>query len=450
MPDPRSYSALRIPKLAGPAAWDSILGPRRAMPPLEGTTRADFAIVGGGFAGLSAARRLLQLAPQARIVLLDAGQIAQGSAGRNSGFMIDLPHELTSEDYAGADAGADRALIALNRAAIAFAAEAVAEYAIPAGYFRRDGKVNGAVSAHADAQNTAYAQHLATMGEAHQILDAQQMRDLTGSAYYRSGLFTPGTVMIQPAGYIRGLLAGLSPQIAVHENTPVTGLIRAAHGWQVTTAQGRIDAGAVILANNGHLESFGFARRRLMHIFLFATMTRELPAEALRRLGGAECWGVTPSDPMGTTMRRISTGQGGNRIITRTMAKLLPGMETSPAMMREAQRMMRQKFEARFPQLSGFPMDYAWAGHLCLTKNNSSIGGPLDKDLFGAGVCNGLGTTRSTLTGIAAAEAALGLDTEITRHFAAQHLPGRLPPPPLARIGANLFIRWKEWRARKE
>jgi glycine/D-amino acid oxidase-like deaminating enzyme len=39
-------------------------------------------------------------------VLLEAGRVAEGAAGRNSGFMIDLPHELTSEDYAGA--GDDR------------------------------------------------------------------------------------------------------------------------------------------------------------------------------------------------------------------------------------------------------------------------------------------------------------------------------------------------------
>lgn len=450
MPEPRTLRAARLPHLAGPAAWDSLLGARTPLPALEGVTRADFAIVGGGFAGLSAARRLLQLAPQARIALLDAGQIGQGSAGRNSGFMIDLPHELTSEDYAGADAGTDRALIALNRHAIAFAADAVGEYGIPAGYFRRDGKVNGAVSAHAHAQNAAYARHLAAISEPHELLDAQAMRGLTGSGYYRSGLYTPGTVMIQPAGYVRGLLAGLSGQIAVFENSPVTGLIRAAQGWQVMTARGRIDAGQVILANNGHLESFGFARRRLMHIFLFATMTEELAPDVLRRIGGAENWGVTPSDPMGTTMRRIATAQGGNRIITRTMARFLPGMETSAGQMRKAQAMMRAKFDARFPALKGTAMAYSWAGHLCLTQNNTSVAGRIDDDLFAACVCNGLGTTRSTLAGIAAAEAALGHESDATRFFAAQHLPAALPPAPLAQIGANLFIRWKEWRARRE
>ena len=52
-----------------------------------------------------------------------------------------------------------------------------------------------------------------------------------------------------------------------------------------------------------------------MHLLLSACMTEELGAEALGRLGGRECWGITPSDPMGTTVRRVSTAQGGNRIV---------------------------------------------------------------------------------------------------------------------------------------
>jgi hypothetical protein len=51
--------------------------------------------------------------------VLEASRLAEGASGRNSGFMIDLPHELTSDDYAGH--GDDRAMIALNRHAIAFA-----------------------------------------------------------------------------------------------------------------------------------------------------------------------------------------------------------------------------------------------------------------------------------------------------------------------------------------
>jgi hypothetical protein len=74
--------------------------------------------------------------------VLEAGRVAEGAAGRNSGFMIDLPHDLASEDYAGA--GDDRAMIALNRHAIGFARGAVEDYGIDRAYFDPAGKVNGA------------------------------------------------------------------------------------------------------------------------------------------------------------------------------------------------------------------------------------------------------------------------------------------------------------------
>ncbi|MEO0678765.1 MAG: FAD-dependent oxidoreductase, partial [Pseudomonadota bacterium] len=169
------------------------------------------AIVGAGFAGLSAARRVLQIWPQARVVVLEAWRVADGAAGRNSGFMIDLPHDLASEDYAGA--GDDQTLTRLNRQAIAFAQEAVAEYGIAPDFFDPAGKVNGAATEAGDAHNRSYARHLEDMGEPSEWLDAQAMEALTGTRHYRSGLFTPGTVMLQPAGYVRGLAAGLPARI---------------------------------------------------------------------------------------------------------------------------------------------------------------------------------------------------------------------------------------------
>lgn len=447
----QALTARRTPVHRGPAGWSAILPGQPAPEVLEGDLTADFAVVGGGFAGLSAARRLHQLNPQARIVVLEATRIAEGAAGRNSGFMIDLPHDISSDDYSGHGAGSDAAIIALNRHAIGFAREAVADYGIDGNYFDPAGKVNGAASAKADALNRSYAQHLSSLGEASEHLDGQQMFDLTGSRHYVSGLYTPGTVMLQPAGYIRGLAAGLRRDgVRVFENSPVTGLTRKGRGWEIATPRGKVGAAYVILANNGHLESFGFARGRLMHVFLYASMTVDLDAAALAALGGQPRWGITPSDPMGTTMRRIDTGQGGNRIVTRTCATYEPGMEASEASLRRTAAVHREKFAERFPQIADVPMEYAWAGHLCLTRNGVSVMRRLDDGLFAACVCNGLGTARSTLTGIGAAELASGVESDVTRHFTAEVQPPRLPPPPFSTLGANAFLRWKEWRAGKE
>ncbi|WP_244743369.1 NAD(P)/FAD-dependent oxidoreductase [Mesorhizobium sp. L-8-10] len=406
-------------------------------------------MVGAGFAGLSAARRLTQLQPGARIVVLEAGRVAEGSAGRNSGFMIDLPHDLASDDYAGS--GDDRALIALNRQAIAFARAAVEEYGIDPNYFDPVGKVNGAASPAARAHNKSYAQHLASLGECSEELDPQQMHELTGSRHYISGLYTPGTVMLQPAGYIRGLGAGLAARgVDIYENSPVTGFERQGDSWRVRTHNSSVSTPRVILTVNGHLGSFGFERGRLMQLFLYAVMTPELDRAALARLGGKPRWGITPSDPMGTTVRRIDTGQGGNRIVTRTCATLRPNTVPTRADLDRAAKVMQRKFDQRFSQLAGMRMEHAWAGLLCLTLNGVAVMREIEKGVYSGCVCNGLGTTRSTLTGIGAAELACGVSSAITEHFTAEARPTRLPPQPFLRIGANAILRWKEWRAQDE
>ncbi|MCL6282494.1 FAD-binding oxidoreductase [Ruegeria sp. 2012CJ41-6] len=443
------YRAARLPVHRGKAAWNAILGSQPEPRQLTGDQSADFVIIGGGFAGLSAARRLTQLQPGARIAVLEAGRLAEGAAGRNSGFMIDLPHDLTSDDYAGT--GDDRKIIALNRQAIGFGRKAVAEYDIDPNFFDAIGKVNGAVGDAAIAHTQSYASHLRSLGEQVETLDAQQMQELTGSAHYAAGLYTPGTVMLQPAGYIRGLGAGLADKgVGIFENSAVTGFEQQSGGWLVQTGKGAVSTDRVIVTVNGHLESFGIARGQLMQLFLFAVMTPELPADALRALGGQPRWGITPSDPMGTTMRRIDTGQGGNRIITRTCASLRPGMVSKQADLKRAASVMQRKFDQRFPQLAGMAMEYAWAGHLCLSFNGVSVAREIEDGVYSGCVQNGLGTARGTLTGICAAELACGHSSDITRHFTAEPAPKRLPPQPLREIGANLVLRWKEWLARDE
>ena len=442
---------IRLPVHTGPAGWNAILPPAPPRAALSGDQSCDIAIVGAGFAGLSAARRLMQLDPKLSVSVIDAGRVAESSAGRNSGFMIDLPHELTSSDYAGAGEAHDRTLTRLNRHAIGFAETACADYGMAAGTFQRSGKINGAASAVGQGANRSYADHLRALGEPHEMLDAAAMRQITGSAYYSGGLYTPGTAVIQPAAYIRGLAFGLEAQgVTIFESSPVRGFESTGSGWSLVTHAGRLRATRVILANNGHLESFGFKAGRLMHIMLNACMTAEIGADDLKRLGGQQSWGLTPSDPMGCTVRRISTAQGGNRIVIRQGGYYRPGMATSAADLARVTARMRTKFNARFPGLRHIPFEHAWSGHLCLTKNAVSVMRELEPDLFSACVQNGLGTTRGTLTGIGAAELAMGQTSEITRFFLAEAEPTRLPPHPFDSIGANAYLRFKEWQASAE
>ncbi len=439
----------RLPKDPGLSGWTALLPAADRTQPLEKRITADWLIIGAGFAGLAAARRLSQLCPGDRIVVLDAVRIGEGPAGRNSGFMIDLPHDLASDNYGGA-LDRDRAQTVANRAAINFALEAGAEYELGEETIIKSGKLNAAATAKGLKHNSDYARHLKKLGEAHEFYDAQTMREITGTAYYQGGLYTPHAAMIQPAMYVRGVARGLrSNHVSIFESSPVTSLTLAGEIWRATTPKGAVEAPCVILAVNGHAESFGYFQRRLMHVFTYASMTRALTTAEVARLGGAPVWGATPADPMGTTVRRIS-GTGGDRIVIRNRFTYDPTMEVSDARIATVGRDHDKAFTARFPMLNSVEMEYRWGGRLCLSRNDAPAFGEVDKGLFSAACQNGLGIARGTLSGMAAAELASGAGGEAAAFLDAEAAPAKLPPEPLMYIGANAFMRWGEMKAGRE
>lgn len=439
----------RLPRDPGPAGWNAILPAADKAEPLAGSLQSDMLIIGAGFAGLSAARRLRQLAPSARIIVLEATRVGDGPAGRNSGFMIDLPHDLASDDYGGA-VEKDHALIRANRAAIAFARDAAADYGMPDEAFRQSGKINAAATRNGLAHNESYARHLSSLGETFELHDAERMREITGTGFFRGGLYTPHAAMIQPALYIRSLAGGLlMTGIALFENSPVTELERLKEGWRAITPGGDVTAGKVILAVNGHAESFGFFRRQLMHVFTYASMTRALTTEEVRSLGGAADWAATPADPLGTTVRRIS-GTGGDRIVIRNRFTCDPSMEIDDRRLTAISQTHHRSFTARFPMLRDMEMEYCWGGRLCLSRNDTPAFGEMESGLFAACCQNGLGTARGTAAGIAAAELCCGEDSPMVRHHLNAAPPVKLPPELITRLGATAVIRWGELKAGRE
>ncbi len=433
----------RLPRDDRESAWQGLLHPPGPARELDETRRADWVVIGAGFAGLAAARRLSQLRDGEHIVLVDATRVGNGPAGRNSGFMIDVPHELNSTDYAGG-AAEDKKQIALNRDAIQFAREAAEEYGLGTAY-KLCGKHNGAATDAGARRLEDYAGHLRQLDEPCEQLDAADMKRLTGTEFYRSGLFTPGTAMLQPAAFVRGLAAGLSSRLDVYENSPVIKLdVGPEH--IVHCPKGRITTPRVILAVNGHVQSFGYFPGRLMHIYLFASMTRELTDGEVRRLGGEREWHMIPADPMGTTVRRIAE----NRILVRNGCTYSPGLEATEAQIEAASRAHDRSFHERFPMLGGVDMEYRWGGRLCLSLNGVPAFGEVDEGVYSANCQNGLGAAKGTLSGMAVAELAAGERTKRVEAMLAFAPPRRLPPEPFMSLAAAAKLKWMEWRAGRE
>ena len=448
-------SEIKLPKNPGATGWKEILPKRKVNPKLSDHINADYLIIGGGFAGLSAARRLNQINKEATIVLLEACEIGEGPAGRNSGFMIDLPHNLASDDYVGS-LDKDREQTLINRSAIEFAKSASKEYEMPAEAIQLVGKTNAAATTKGMKFNTEYAKHLDKTSESYKMLDAKEMKELTGIDYYLNGLWTPGTAMLQPALYIQSLADGVSksPNTTIYENSPVIsleeeGMHDGQKVWKAKTSLGSISSPKVILAVNGLVEKFGYFQNRLMTIFTYSSLSRELTLDESNMLGGTQDWGLTSADAMGSSVRRIS-GMGGNRILVRNRWSYNPSMEASDSFMNSAANSHNESFKARFPMLDKVSMDYSWGGRLCLSLNNVFAQGEVDEGVYSACCQNGLGTAKGTAIGVITAEKITGTINSLIPDFVDEEAPKKLMPKPFMWFGVNSYMRWKELMAGKE
>ncbi|MES0174027.1 FAD-binding oxidoreductase [Mesorhizobium sp. M0006] len=436
------HQAARTPSDRSVSGWYGLLPPPKAPEVLRGRHKADWIIVGAGFAGLAAARRLSQLVPDDRIVVIDAQRVGWGAAGRNSGFMIDLPHELGGENY-GSSQAHDKKRIRMNRAAIEFSGSAAKEYGLQS-HFVRSGKIHGAATSHGLRALHDFEGHLTGLSEPFEQLDAADMKRITGTDFFLGGTFTPGTVMAQPAGFIRGLASGLSERVEIFENSPVTTL-RPGKEHKVQTLEGEVVAPRLILAVNGHLESFGFFKRRLLHIFTYASMTRQLSETEQATLGGEPHWALIPGDPMGSTLRRI-----GDRIVVRNTFTYNPAMTTNDRQIQKIGHAHDRSFKARFPMLGDVAMDYRWGGHLCLSLNSAPAFGEIEDRVYVAGCCNGLGTVQGTLYGMLTAELAVGTRHPMVNDALEEPPPSKLYPRPVMAVGAPARLWLMQKRAGRE
>ena len=70
-------------------SWINDLDQRTNIKSINTDQDCDWLIVGAGYTGLSAARKLGQLYSNHKIILVDAQLAGEGASGRNSGYLVD-------------------------------------------------------------------------------------------------------------------------------------------------------------------------------------------------------------------------------------------------------------------------------------------------------------------------------------------------------------------------
>ena len=441
MPDTRKIGVLPVNDATN--GWSRILGPRTPRPPLAGDVAADWAVVGAGWAGLAAARRLAENRPDDSIVLLDAGEAGENASGRNSGFAIDLPHNVG--DSLAELEGSHR-FMALARAAIDHLDGAVREHDIACDWSRR-GKYHTARSERGKREILEpFARELEALGEPFRWLDSDELAGEVGTPAFHAAVHTPGCVLFNPAALTRGLADHLPENVRLHENTPVTSMT-LRNGVELAAPGGNVRAARMILATNGFAGEFGFFRHHLVPIAAHASLTRPLNEAERLALGGVEDWGITPANAIaGITMRFTRD----HRILIRQGFRYAPEFRVTRAEQEAARRGHETRFRSRFPMLGDVTMEHTWTGFICLSRNGAPGFGQVAGNVWAAVCQNAVGVTKGTIGGLLAADMACGRDNDLVAYMESLGTPQALPPAFVTRLGVKMRLAREVWFNRHE
>lgn len=434
-----------LPKESSDSGWFATLSEVSEAKTLAGNVDTDWVVIGGGWFGTSAARRLAELNPNDSVTLVDAGRIGNNAAGRSAGFAIDLAHNPRSKNFADNEQGnINKSFV--NRAGIDYLREAVETHNISCDWSPQ-GKIHSAATLRGEKCLRTFAEALSRIGEEYHWYNAEEMREITGSSHYHLGLFCPGTVLIQPAALLRGLVDTMPDNVTVYENTPVNEVIDHGSYKTLNTSEGTINAKKIILANNGLISSFGFYKNAAVPIYTYASMTRQLSDNELERLGGKGPFGLIPADPFGTTVRRTAD----NRIFIRNVYRYEPKFTSPLDAVDAARRIHQQSFAARFPQVADMGFEHSWGGALCLSQNNGgTVFGELANGVFGAGFCNGTGIAKGAIFGKAVAELASGQTSRVINILSSRPRPTSWAPKSIFGLAVKANAAYRLRKAGKE
>lgn len=432
-----------LPENDNSNGWSRILDPRTPSPSLQSEEKANWVVIGAGYAGLSAARRLAENRPNDRIVLLDAGEVGENASGRNSGFAIDLPHNVGSsmDELEGS-----HRFMALARAAIDYHQAQIDRYGIECDW-SQPGKYHAAVSAKGvEEVLKPFARELEALSEPYEWTDKADLSKRLGTAHFAAAVHTPGCRLLNPAALVRGLADNLPENVTLYENSPVLSFDESNH-IKLTTSQGTVSADKMILCVNGFADKFGYHQNCLLNFSANASLSRRLTAEERAAIGCEDNWGLTPANGFaGITMRFTRD----RRILIRQNIYFNPSMRESESYRANIKMAHKRLFDQRFPMLPKVEMEYTWTGYICLSENGSPGFGQLSSNILSAVCQNAVGVTKGTIGGVLAADMACNVDNELIGFMQSLGEPNKVPPRPFLDIGVRAKFAWELWKARAE
>lgn len=428
------------------SGWVALAGAYKVFPRLSGDHMTDWLVIGGGFTGLAAARRLAELHPNDRIMLIERKRLGQGASGRNSGFSVAMEMPGRGDFADPARRAHYLAQGEIHRAAGTEVKRLVNELRIDCDYDPR-GYFFAVREADKFKHRAAIARDILEAGGEARVLEADELKARLGISFYRHGIWIgAGNALLQPARFAKGLVDNLPSQVECFEESEAVSIAqRSGGGALVTLPQGSIAAARVIIGLNAFMPRLGVKHHQVFPISLTASLTRPLTASEERELGGADSWGALCPIEGGATVRLTHD----RRILMRNTAEYEPG-GISENMLAKRRAWHEMGLRHRFPFLARDAIAYTWSGHMCASRKGRFVFEALAPGLFAAGCYNGAGLARGTLLGKLMAEHASGETSSLVELALAQEKPQWVPTGPLFTIAAKIRLAHELRRARSE
>ena len=355
---------------------------------LELPEETDVVVIGGGYAGITAARELARRG--SRVTVLEARTLGWGASSRNGGIVHPgykwTPPQLLRR-Y-GRETGA--ALYRETLDSYEMVKRLIADEGIDC-EFREHGHLELAYAASHVRELEHAREALATVGVSSRLLPRSRVREEIGSDAYYGALAVEGSGLLHPGKYFAGLAAAAARAGAdLHEGVRATRIARGGRGGRfiVHTDRGVVRAGDVLVTTNGYTDGVAPSlRRRIMPIGSYIIATEPLPEELARELS------PTGRSFFDTKYFLYYWHVSADR-------RMIFGGRTSflPTSIDRSAGILHKGMLEVHPQLAGYRIEHAWGGNVGFTFDRMPHAGrTADGVAYAVGCC---GTGVALMTGL--------------------------------------------------
>jgi glycine/D-amino acid oxidase-like deaminating enzyme len=424
-------------------SWINDLDPRTNIKSLTNDINCDWLIIGAGFTGLSAARKLGLIHPNKSITLVDAQLAGEGASSRNSGYLVDttLNDGFTSDkDLANYKIKTD-----IYKLGIETVKKFIKEYQVDCD-FNESGKYYASSKFEDKKILENFSKTLSNLDFENELLFNKDLKKRLGTGFYNIGLYTKGGILLHPGKLVRAMIDTLPSNVNLIENSFLI-------NWKINKGKiicefkkGTIKTKKIIFATNGFLKSLGIKKNYNFPLTLTASMTRPLSDKEYANIGSPNEWGLLSVRPMGATVRMTKN----RRILIRNTAEVLNPFQMSKLELEKRTHIQRIGIKKRFPQLPNDIIESTWSGIVSRTRNSSQIFEKIDDNIFVAGCYNGSGIGVGTLFGEQIAIKASEENSEEIKIIEQKKNPTWLPPEPFLNIGVKTRLFYERLRSSSE